>query len=386
LFKMCDTRIIVAMFSSGHSCDPLAFVGFRDEDGRKFVCTVEALPQYELYAKQCLIPICIGHALPVTTKIQIVGHSEVERIKTSKPEALSLLAKAVSKVMFEATGHDPTKASTLSDGMLLNALNCMKLIAVNMSMEVVRLLQEQHERAKADPSNDEIKALIARIDPLYRILDFVAEEIGHLIGIASFLVASAPSLSAKITAKIRLEVLVVAKKLRTRLLQGRAGNWPIPRTIDPHAMSLNGDVADLRLLIREGFDELNRKTVAAVSVRNTKQVAPPEEEDRSDDEVPRQKKAKVASAAPSSAASSSSQSSDKLSRDKSMQPLAQLENMKSAGFKSVMFELCPSVIKDVPCKMAAGKCHFWHLCAACVKGGVDLATCLTRRHCDHKLH
>ena len=99
-----------------------------------------------------------------------------------------MLAKAVSKVMFEATGHDPTKPSTLTDGMLLNALNCLKLIAVNMSAEVARLLHEQHELAKTDQSNDEVTALIARIDPLYRILDFVAEEIGHLIGVAGFLV------------------------------------------------------------------------------------------------------------------------------------------------------------------------------------------------------
>lgn len=389
MFKMCDTRVVVTMFASGHTFDPLAFIAYLDEDGRKFVCTAEALPQYEVYVKQCLIPICIGHALPITTKIQIVGHPEVERIKTSKPEALSFLAKAVSKVMFEATGHDPNKASTLSDSMLLNALNCIKLIAVNMAAEVKRLLAEQHQ---ADQSNSEVKALMARVDPLYRVLIYVAQEIEHLISVAVFLVASTPNLSAKLTAKIRLELLAVATKLRTRLQNGRAGNWPIQRTIDPHALSLSSEVDELRRLLREGYDEMDRKVVAAASTR--KQAATVDEED-SDDETPRQKKSKAGSSRPSvassGAASSSSQSSNKIARDLSKQPLEQLNSMKAANggsFKTVMFDLCPSVTKDVACRMAGQPtpCRFWHLCAACIKFGVDAATCLTRRHCDHSTH
>jgi hypothetical protein len=395
MFKMRDTRVIVTMFASGHTFDPLAFLALLDEDGRKFICTAEALPQYELYAKHCLIPVRLGHVLPITIKIQIVGHPEVERIRSSKPEALAFLAKAVSKVMFEATGYDPTKPCTLSDSMLLIALNGMKLIAVNMAAEVKLLLQEQH---KADPSNEEAKALIARADPLYRVLLYASQEIEHLSGVASFLVASAPNLSAKLTAKIRLELLVVAKKLRTRLQTGRAGNWPIPRSIDPHALSLSADVDDLRRLIREGFDEMNRKTVAAAPTR--KQASTADDDDQSDDETPQQaqkrSKASAASSRPpaasSGAASSSSRSSNKIARDLGKQPLDQLASMRAAGggnFKTVMFDLCPSVItKDVECKMAGKSqpCRFWHLCAACIKNDVDPAICLSRRHCDHPTH
>jgi hypothetical protein len=192
--------------------------------------------------------------------------------------------------------------------------------------------------------------------------------------------------------KIRVELLVVTKKLRTRLLNGSAGNWPIPRSIDPHAHALSHDATALNRLMRDGFDEINRKTVAAAPARKQASVAAASDDD-SDDETPVQRKEKKAKAsAPSSAsassssASSSSKQADKTARIKSMQPLAQLESMKEAGFKHIMFDLCPSVIRNEPCKMPAGKCHFWHLCATCVKDGVDLATCLTRRHCDHKSH
>jgi hypothetical protein len=71
-----------------------------------------------------------------------------------------------------------------------------------------------------------------------RILARVSREIEHLANVAEFLVAGAQGLSVKLMDKIRVEFIVVTKKLRTRLLNGSAGNWPIPRSIDPHAHAL----------------------------------------------------------------------------------------------------------------------------------------------------
>ena len=75
-------------------------------------------------------------------------------------------------------------------------------------------------------------------------------------------------------------------------------------------------------------------------------------------------------------------------RDMHKKPITQLMDLNEVfkgKFAGVMFDLCPSVVYDVECKSPAN-CHFWHLCALCLKRGEGLEKCLERKHRQHADH
>lgn len=346
---------------------------------------------YEQYAQYCLVPSSTGHALFFATKVVITGNPAIENIKTSKSESLTDQAKAISKILGEATGYSLEKPGAMRCDVLQRAYFSMHGIAVNMAAEVKIGLDQQRAILAEEQQNQDAAAFITRAEPLHRVLVHMAGEIMHLIRIADFLVATSAVLPTKYASKVQAELLVVTKRLRTRLFNSSSGNWIIVQTIDPHARNISSDSVELARAYREAYDEVERN--APTSARKAA-VLSTLVEPNSDEETPEtqmSKKPKSASAGAIAAAppKSAAAAQDLVQRKLSIQATVQLASVKAENggtFKGLMFDLCPSSTRDTPCLAPPGKCRFWHLCASCLKSGIELADCLDRRHFQHLEH